>query len=126
VAESDGACLTAFTVGPGGRLTGQHIFARMGQHRPDGICLDADGQVWTACLTSQCCLRVNRLGQITASVHVDSYPLACALGGEDGRTLIMTTTTELGPPEANRSGRIETTRVGVPAPEWASASAPLA
>ena len=48
VAESIGRRLTAFSIGDDGELSDRRVFADGLDGPPDGICLDADGGVWTS------------------------------------------------------------------------------
>ncbi len=48
VAESIGRRLTAYTIGDNGELSDRRVFADGLDGPPDGICLDAEGGVWTA------------------------------------------------------------------------------
>jgi sugar lactone lactonase YvrE len=83
---------------------------------PDGICLDAEGQVWVATARAPEVLRVAPGGQVTGRVQVGSGSLAfaCALGGDDGRTLFVCTAPTFRP-GGPRAGRVEVARVEVPA-----------
>ena len=59
----------------------------MGDHSPDGICLDRDGAAWYADVGDRCCVRVAEGGQILDRVQLDRGAFACMLGGDDGSTL---------------------------------------
>jgi sugar lactone lactonase YvrE len=59
-----------------------------GDH-PDGICLDADNAVWYADVGNSHCVRVREGGEILQTVSVDRGCFACALGGDDQRTLFI-------------------------------------
>ncbi len=117
VAETYGSRLTAFDVAGDGSLSGRRVFAETPGLAPDGICLDAEGHVWFATARTAEVLRVREGGEVTGRVAVGSGSLsyACALGGEDGRTLFVCTapTWAQGGP---RAGRIEVARVDVPGP----------
>jgi sugar lactone lactonase YvrE len=115
VAETYAARLTAFDVAADGGLSGRRVFADLPGVAPDGICLDADGQVWVATARTPEVLRVRDGGEVTARVAVGTGSLsyACALGGEDGRTLAVCTAPSWRP--GPRAGRIETALVEVPA-----------
>lgn len=90
VAESMAGRLTAFDVGPDGALSGRRVFADIGDHVPDGICLDAEGCVWVASPFAKAVIRVREGGGIVARVEIaDAQPYACALGGDDGRSLFI-------------------------------------
>ena len=115
VAETYGARLTAFDVAADGSLSGRRVFAGTPGLAPDGICLDAAGDVWFATARTPEVLRVREGGEVTGRVAVGSGSLsyACTLGGADGRTLFVCTAptwAEGGP----RAGRIEVATVDVP------------
>jgi sugar lactone lactonase YvrE len=121
VAESFGSRLTAFTIAADGSLSARRVFAELGERTPDGICLDADGGVWTSCFGQDEFVRVVDGGTITDRVAVAGRrAVACALGGEDRRTLFLltaeTTVEELS--EGRSKAAIETARVTVPGAGW--------
>jgi sugar lactone lactonase YvrE len=91
VAETMTFCLTAFTIQPDGTLEDRRVWAQLDFVAADGICLDADGQVWVANALGPQCLRVKEGGEITATVTTTQIAFACALGGEDRRTLYVMT-----------------------------------
>ncbi|MCW2693822.1 MAG: Sugar lactone lactonase YvrE [Mycobacterium sp.] len=115
VAETYAARLTAFDVAADGTLSGRRIFAETPGLAPDGISLDAAGDVWVATARTSEVVRVREGGEVTGRVTVASGSLsyACMLGGADGHTLFVCTAptwAEGGP----RAGRIEVARVDVP------------
>ncbi|MEA2624278.1 MAG: hypothetical protein QOD06_323 [Candidatus Binatota bacterium] len=121
VAESFGSRLTAFTIGADGGLSGRRVFAELGERVPDGICLDAGGGVWTSCFGQDEFVRVVDGGAITDRVAVTGRrAVACALGGEDRRTLFLLTaeTTVEDLSEGRSKAAIETARVAVPGAGW--------
>jgi sugar lactone lactonase YvrE len=85
VAESNGDCLSEFEIGADGLLTSRRRFAHIGE--PDGICLDREGAVWVGAFKEDVVVRVDRDGNITDRIPLPGRGVACALGGEDGRTL---------------------------------------
>ncbi len=113
VAETYGPRLTAFDVAPDGSLTGRRVFAELPGVAPDGICLDAEGQVWVATARTAEVLRVREGGEVTDRVAIGSGSLsyACMLGGDDGRTLFVCTAPSW--KEGHRQGRIEVATVDV-------------
>jgi sugar lactone lactonase YvrE len=121
IAESWAGRLTAFDIQPDGALANRRVWAALGEGcAPDGIDLDAPGAVWVADVAGKRAIRVREGGEILDEVSAgDLHVIACALGGEDGRTLFLCTTPDfrLPPDEAARTrpSRIHTARVDVPA-----------
>ncbi len=86
VSESFTGTLLAFDIAPDGTLSNRRPWATgVG---PDGICLDADGAIWTS-TGPHTCGRVLEGGQVLETVEVDRDVFACMLGGPDRRTLFM-------------------------------------
>lgn len=90
VAETLARRLTAFRVNPDGSLSERRVWAELASVAPDGICLDEDGQVWLANAATNQCLRVREGGEITATVTTTQRAFACALGGDERRSLYVT------------------------------------
>jgi sugar lactone lactonase YvrE len=89
VGESFARRLTAFDIGEDGSLSNRRIWAEgVG---PDGICMDADGAIWTDAggFGDSVVGRVREGGEVLERVELDMPCFACMLGGEDGRTLFM-------------------------------------
>jgi sugar lactone lactonase YvrE len=86
VAESYEGRLTAFDIGEDGGLSGRRVWADLGEGG-DGICMDAEGAVWSP--KFQSCVRVREGGDVLETIELDRFCFACMLGGEDGRTLFM-------------------------------------
>jgi len=89
VAESFAARLTAFDIAEDGGLSNRRVWADgVG---PDGICLDADGAVWTGVggFGENLVGRVVEGGEVLDRVQLNMPCFACMLGGEDRRTLFM-------------------------------------
>jgi sugar lactone lactonase YvrE len=123
VAESHANRLTAFTIEPGGLLSGRRVWAELGEGTPDGICTDAEGAVWYADVPNACCVRVREGGDVAQVVALDRGAFSCALGGPDRRTLFVAATVWQGgdtftadPP----NGRLLAVDVDVPAAGWPS------
>lgn len=90
VAESYAARLTAFDIDPDGGLSNRRAWAELGEGAaPDGICFDAEGAVWYGDVPNRHCVRVREGGEVLQTIELDRGCFACALGGEDGRTLFM-------------------------------------
>jgi sugar lactone lactonase YvrE len=123
VAESFARRLTAFDIRDDGSLTDRRVWADV---TGDGICLDADGAVWTSEVgpgDSGVVQRVREGGDVLDRIELDRPCYACMLGGEDGRTLFMVVAKWFGPERmdeliAARTGQILTARVGVPHAGW--------
>lgn len=117
VAESLAGRLTAFDIGPGGTLGRRRVFAALDGHVPDGICLDAEGQVWFASPFTGSVVRVREGGETTATVAIEgASPFACVLGGADRRDLFICCAADhrRARTQALRSGRIDVVRVDAP------------
>ena len=116
VAETRANRLTAFEIGPAGELGARRVWADLGVHFPDGIALDAHGQIWVADPRNRCLIRVAEGGDITSKVDLDRGAYACALGGDDGHTLYVCAATGSGTHAKSRlEGQILAMRVDVPA-----------
>ena len=116
VAETMASRLTAFDVGDDGSLTGRRVFAQLPGRIPDGIALDEEGAIWVSCFTTDEFLRVREGGDITHRVAVDGRrAVACALGGEQRRTLFLLTalTTPQDLEQGISRGFVERTRVEI-------------
>jgi sugar lactone lactonase YvrE len=90
ISESFAGRLTAFDIEADGGLSNRRVFAEgLG---PDGICLDADGAVWTSAGLGSV-VRVAEGGQILQRVGLreNRAPFALMLGGPDRRTLFICT-----------------------------------
>jgi sugar lactone lactonase YvrE len=113
--------LTAFDLGEDGALTNRRPWATLSKTPPsivpDGICSDSEGAIWCANALGREAVRVAEGGQILERVETSQFAFSCALGGTDGRQLVIATAptpnAELGAKEAK--GMLETARVSVPA-----------
>jgi sugar lactone lactonase YvrE len=116
VAESLGACLTAFDIGARGELSNRRIWAPLEGIAPDGICLDEAGHVWVANALGAEAVCVAEGGDIIRRVETSQFCYACMLGGEDGRTLFAVTaaTSTHTAAAASRTGKIEICPVDSP------------
>jgi len=117
VAETLGNCLTAFDIAADGSLSGRRVYADLGDHDPDGICLDRDGGIWVSCFSQDVYLRVLEGGEVTDRAPVPGRrAVACQLGGSDGRTLFCLTCEDTWEEicAGGARARVETARVAVP------------
>ena len=120
VAESAGRCLTAFSLAPDGALSDRRLWADLPEtDYPDGIGIDAEDAIWVSGPASDRFMRVRVGGEVTDIVETRGrHAIACALGGDDGRTLFCCTSTTVGEPDksrATRGAQIETVVVPVAA-----------
>ena len=127
IAESFAAKLTAFDITENGGLDNRRTFAEV---LADGICMDAQGAVWTPSWLDNepCCIRVAGGGEVLDRIPLDQSGFACALGGPDGRRLFMLTADwHMGEDfmdnlhrltTGSRTGHVLTTTVSVPSAGW--------
>lgn len=84
-----------FTHDAGRGPINRRVFLRHSDGHPDGLCVDAEGGVWIACYGAGKVRRFDPAGALTEVVEVPvSRPTACCLGGDDLRTLFITTSRE--------------------------------
>ena len=88
-AESFAGRLTAFDIEADGGLSNRRVWAELGEGG-DGICIDAEDAVWLP-RRQTAAMRVREGGEKLEMVELaePTFCFACALGGEDGRTLFM-------------------------------------
>jgi sugar lactone lactonase YvrE len=91
VGETMAFRLSAFDVNTDGTLTHRRVFAQMEYVATDGMCLDAEGQIWLANALEHRCLRVKEGGEITGEVVTSQNAFACNFGGSDRTTLYVMT-----------------------------------
>jgi len=115
IAETFAHRISAFGLDVGGRVSSRRLWAELGKHTPDGICMDAEAALWVASPGTKTLFRVEQGGGILDRCTTRGTPYACMLGGEDRRTLYICTSETDDPQEATkqRSGRIEQVRVAV-------------
>jgi sugar lactone lactonase YvrE len=128
-AETHVRRLSSWGIDDDGSLYDGRVFAQLETARPDGICLDADGAVWVAGV-ERAFTRVAEGGAILDRIEVDGgVAIACALGGEQRKTLYMAITEfdleelrQLQSPaddaKSRAMGRIEAAEVAVSAAGW--------
>jgi sugar lactone lactonase YvrE len=117
VAESMGRRLTAFSIGDDGELFDRRVFADGLDGPPDGICLDADGGVWTSMTLAHQFERIADGGHVTHRIDIgDRAAIACTLGGPADRTLFMLSSTDAYPKRlvGTRLSRVDTVIVDTP------------
>jgi sugar lactone lactonase YvrE len=116
VAETLGMCLTAFDIDENGSLSNRREWAATGARVPDGICMNADGNIWAANAVSNECVLFAQGGEVLEVVNTSQNCYACMLGGVDGKTLFMLTaqSSQAQIVSAKRTGKIEMTKVASP------------
>lgn len=105
VGETLGSRLTTFTINDDGSLSNKQTMAQLGQApswdsfesvialecAPDGLCIDAEDHVWVADAWMSRALRVAPNGTVVEEVKAPEgmHVYSCALGGDDGHTLMI-------------------------------------
>ncbi|MFC0672727.1 SMP-30/gluconolactonase/LRE family protein [Brachybacterium hainanense] len=82
---------------------------------PDGLTLDAEGHVWVAMHSGHSVLGLDASGAVIERIEVGARQVtACAFGGEDLRTLFITTSREgLAPEDDPQAGSLFAVEPGV-------------
>ena len=116
VSESFAGRLTAYDIAADGSLTNRRVWADgIG---PDGICIDAEGAIWTQS-GGNACIRVREGGEVLQQVELDRAPFACMLGGPDRRTLfIMAAQWNPADPFGARTGQVLVAPAPAPGVGW--------
>lgn len=117
VAETFMPGLTAFDLAPDATLSNRRVWASLvgttPAFAPDGICADSEGAIWCANALAPECVRVGKGGAILDRVETSANAFACALGGPNGRSLLIATAQARGP-DKPPSGMLEIAHVTVP------------
>lgn len=120
LAETLESRLLAFDIHQDGSLHNQRTWAQL-PGMPDGICLDAEGQVWVAMpLPARSgFVRVAEGGQITDRIDTASSAVACTFGGDDRDHLFLVEIDVIGTGSspalrAPGNGKVRVCRVDVP------------
>jgi sugar lactone lactonase YvrE len=115
VAQTLGFELTAFDRAPDGALSNRRVWASLkdAMVAPDGICADAQGGIWVANALAPVVIRVEEGGRVTDTVTTSQNAYACALGGPEGRHLLICTapTSVHSLAAAQANGRLELVEV---------------
>lgn len=114
VAETWGARLSAFDIGASGALENRRVWATLPEgSTPDGICRAPDDSIWVSSIVDGRFLHVREGGEEIERIELDGrLAVDCILGGDDGRTLLMSTANSFQPDETeSRQGRIERLRL---------------
>ncbi|GAA4283787.1 SMP-30/gluconolactonase/LRE family protein [Brevibacterium daeguense] len=130
VAETFGNRISAFDVAADGSLGARRDWASFGPApssanvkealqaltvAPDGCSGAADGTLWIADADSARAIRVREGGEIVEEISVSPGVYACALGGEDGKTLFLCTAPDFaeGRRKNAREAQLQSVRVSV-------------
>jgi len=128
VAESLGAGLMAFDRLPDGTLVNPLRWASFrsdeGLITPDGICADSEGAIWLANANTAEVLRVSIGGRISSRIRTSQVAFSCALGGSDGRDLLIATapTPSAAILKTQLLGKLEMARVAIPGTQTAGSA----
>jgi sugar lactone lactonase YvrE len=116
VGESFGGAYQAFAIHDDGTLGPPRLWALVEGSAPDGCTLDADGGIWFSDALTPQVVRVLEGGEVTHRVPTPMPTYACALGGDDGRTLFVlcATSTREADVAGKGAGAIFTLDVDVP------------
>ncbi len=114
VGETRGLRLTAFDIEDDGSLSNRRTWADL-EFGPDGIALDEEDCIWLATPRGPGFIRIAEGGEVKETIESDMLAIACALGGEDRRTLFLLEAKEANPQKIKGRGnaRIRYTRVDV-------------
>ena len=120
VSESFTGKLLAFDIADDGTLSRRRVWAE--GVAPDGICLDADGAIWTATRHDEC-VRVAEGGEILDRIQLDRPCFATMLGGPRRSTLFMMANRFMGVDSfaemlAKRTGQVLVAEVRTPGVGW--------
>lgn len=136
IGETMGNRMTAFTIREDGTLGDRRVWAEFGpvpprsrwtmatlhdmELSPDGCAIDAEDCIWVADAGNRRVCRVARGGRILEERRVpgEAAIAACALGGPDGRTLLICTapSTYVDQFQGKELGELWQVTVDVPAP----------
>ena len=116
VAETMAMRLSAFDISSDGTLSNRRVFAQLELVPADGICLDANGEVWVANALAPQAVRVREGGEITGMVTTSQICFACMLGGDERSTLFCMTapTSEAAVASQGLNAKIEAVHVDAP------------
>jgi sugar lactone lactonase YvrE len=116
VGQSFGGDYVAFTINDDATLSDRRPWAEIPGTAPDGCTLDAAGGIWFADALGSQIVRVEEGGNVTDRLPTPQATFACALGGDDGRTLFALCSPGSHPDESagKAAGAVYTTRVQHP------------
>ncbi|MFT7652373.1 MAG: sugar lactone lactonase YvrE [Candidatus Azotimanducaceae bacterium] len=118
VGETFASKLTAFDLQADGSLTNKRLWAELPDRAvPDGICLDAEGGIWSASPTTNDCIRQVEGGEVTHRIELERGAFACMIG-DDKLYILTSTSSEPAKCKANQDARVEVYDAPYPAAGW--------
>ncbi|HEY5664596.1 MAG TPA: SMP-30/gluconolactonase/LRE family protein [Ilumatobacter sp.] len=116
VGESFGGGYVAYPINPDATLGERRQWAEVPGTAPDGCTLDSAGGIWYSDAIGSQVVRVEEGGTVTDRFATPQPTYACALGGDDGRTLFALCAPDSHPDRAagRAAGAIYTRRVEHP------------
>ncbi|TDK31338.1 SMP-30/gluconolactonase/LRE family protein [Rhizobium deserti] len=104
---------------PTGGLSGKRVFVSLDNASPDGLCVDSQGRVFAALYGGSAVAVFSPRGEMIDRIELPVPNVtSCTFGGDDHRTLFITTAYDgLDPQQRNEfpfSGQIFTTEMDVP------------
>jgi len=122
---------TAFSINADGTLSERYVWAQVAPpppdpmaalagltYAPDGGCLDAEGRLWAADVLGRRVVHIEVGGKIRSEIAMPDglSAFACGLGGDDGKTLLITAAPDFspGPRREATESVLLTTKVEVP------------
>jgi sugar lactone lactonase YvrE len=117
-AETLAPGLTAFDLSSDGVLSNRRAWATLSKSPPsivpDGICIDSEGAIWVANAVACEAVRIGKGGAVLERVETQQLAFSCALGGADGKDLVIATAKDLQSAAKETHGMLEIARVRVP------------
>lgn len=125
VAETVGACLTAFSITADGLLVNRRTLVDLSDYGPDGdtvypdgICVDAEDGIWVSDPVHSRAIRIDRTGTVTDVIATSQSCFAVGLTGRAQPTLVCATAASPDPGIAatERTGKLEIAAVQIGLP----------
>ncbi len=96
ISETAANRIAKFDIDEAGSLSNRRIFVDLPGCWPDGLSIDSEDRVWVADPLAKQLIRVLPSGVIDHTISLgDTHPMACAIGGEDERTVMACVVPEL-------------------------------